>query len=43
VAAAWQRLRVNALIGCCILVLEVGVFITLRRRVLSPLLSSPSI
>lgn len=38
VAAAWRRLRVNALIGCCILVLEVGVFITLRRRVLSPLL-----
>lgn len=40
VAAAWQRLRVNALIGCCILALEVGVFITLRRRVLSPLLLS---
>ncbi|WP_149357132.1 GGDEF domain-containing protein [Comamonas testosteroni] len=38
VAAAWQRLRFNALIGCCILVLEVGVFITLRRRVLAPLL-----
>ncbi|MDX9843684.1 MAG: sensor domain-containing diguanylate cyclase [Aquabacterium sp.] len=40
VAAARQRLRVNALIGCCILALEVGVFITLRRRVLSPLLLS---
>lgn len=40
VAAAWQRLRVNALIGCCILALEVGVFLTLRRRVLSPLLLS---
>jgi len=40
VAAAWRRLRVNALIGCCILALEVGVFITLRRRVLSPLLLS---
>ena len=38
VAAAWQRLRFNALIGCCILVLQVGVFITLRRRVLAPLL-----
>lgn len=40
VATAWQLLRVNALIGCCILVLEVGVFITLRRRLLSPLLLS---
>ena len=40
VAAAWQRRRVNALIGCCILALEVGVFFTLRRRVLSPLLLS---
>jgi len=40
VAAAWQRLRVNALIGGCILALEVGVFLTLRRRVLSPLLLS---
>lgn len=40
VAAARQRLRVNALIGGCILALEVGVFITLRRRVLSPLLLS---
>lgn len=40
VAAARQRLRVNALIGCCILALEVGVFITLRHRVLLPLLLS---
>lgn len=40
VAAAWRRLRVNALIGGCILALEVGVFLTLRRRVLSPLLLS---
>lgn len=40
VAAAWQRLRLNALIGGCILALEVGVFLTLRRRVLSPLLLS---
>ncbi len=40
VAAAEERLRVNALIGCCILALEMGVFITLRRRVLSPLLRS---
>ncbi len=40
VASARQRLRVNALIGGCILALEVGAFITLRRRVLSPLLLS---
>lgn len=40
VAAAKRRLRVNALIGGCILALEVGVFLTLRRRVLSPLLLS---
>ncbi|WP_230630274.1 sensor domain-containing diguanylate cyclase [Comamonas testosteroni] len=38
VAGAWRRLCVNALIGCCILLLEISVFITLRRRVLSPLL-----
>ena len=40
VAAAGHRLRVNALIGCCILALELCVFITLRRRVLFPLLLS---
>lgn len=40
VAAAWQRLRVNALIGGSILALEIGVFLTLRRRVLAPLLLS---
>lgn len=40
VDAARQRLRVNALIGLCILALEVGVFLTLRHRVLAPLLRS---
>lgn len=37
---ARHRLYVNALIGGTILALEVAVFLTLRRRVLSPLLLS---
>ncbi len=40
VSAAQQRLRVNAFIGISILALEIAVFFTLRRRVLSPLLRS---
>lgn len=40
VEAAAQRLRVNAAIGGAILLLELVVFLTLRRRVLGPLLAS---
>ena len=40
VEAAAQRLRVNAAIGGAILLLELAVFLTLRRRVLAPLLAS---
>lgn len=40
VDAAAQRLRVNAAIGIAILLLEIAVFLTLRRRVLAPLLAS---
>lgn len=40
VDAAAQRLRVNAALGLAILLLEIGVFLTLRRRVLAPLLAS---
>jgi diguanylate cyclase (GGDEF)-like protein len=38
--AAKQRLRVNAAIGAAVLLIEIAVFLTLRRRVLRPLLAS---
>jgi diguanylate cyclase (GGDEF)-like protein len=38
VAAARQRMRVNGLIGLAVVLVELGVFLTLQRRVLLPLL-----
>jgi diguanylate cyclase (GGDEF)-like protein len=38
VAAARQRMLVNGLIGLAVVLVELGVFLTLRRRVLLPLL-----